>query len=186
MEIKILSNDPNTQIFVDGALKHGPGTAPAPAPTPAPAPIPAPAPAPVPPPPLGANEYILPLNYPSATQIQQRVSLSGDRVAVVSFTVPLSVTVNPHAMGSMVTAEVPGHLRVARAIEVRVNGVVRVPYPPAGMNNTGPSLYFTVGNPGYQNIGAQFNLMPGDQVQVRCKNPNGESSDMLFAFKGAY
>ena len=140
----------------------------------------------------GPNEIVLPnqpgvsngvVTYPSSNQQYKSQGLTGGKVLLMPWLMPANVPVNrPSNIGSIVTAEVPGQPRVVRAIEVSINNVVKVPYPPAGAGDTGPSVYFTVGNPtGYQNAGASFNIQPNDAVAIRFKNPNGETSNILIA-----
>lgn len=123
------------------------------------------------------------VTYPSTNQQYRSSGLSGNKVLLVPWRMPADVPTNrPANIGSFVTAEVPGQLRVAREFEVSVNDVVKVPYPPAGMNNTGPAFYFTVGNPtGYASAGANVNFQPNDVVSVRLRNTNGEASNVLIA-----
>lgn len=139
----------------------------------------------------GPGEIVLPnqpgvsngvITYPSTNQQYKSSGLSGNKVLLAPWKMPADVPTNrPNNIGSIVTAEVPGQTRVARALEASVNNVVKVPFP-TGNFDTGPSLYFTVGNPnGYQNAGASFNIQPGDAVAIRLKNPNGEASNVIIA-----
>ena len=135
------------------------------------------------PPPIqtNPNEIVKNITFPKGTQTQVNSNgLTGSAVWVAVFTVPTDVTVKPSGIGSITTAEVPGQPRVFRDLEVRVNGVEKVPYR-NGNYDVSPGVYYTVGNPtGCANTGAQFNAQPGERVECRVKNPNGESSNIIF------
>ena len=84
--------------------------------------------------------------------------------------------------GFISAAEAPGANTTAKTMIVKVNGVEK--YNNTGANDSAPRTSFCIGNPSYQNVGAQWNASPGDVLDIGIQSDGGWIGD--FASPNRY
>ena len=157
-------------VVVDGTVVKGAGTGPAPSPTPTPTPTPAPTPAPAPAPPQPGDIVV---NWPLvAGGMNQVIRIVGPAPVGVSFVVPAEATSDLTHMGFIHVEAVGGTPVIGRDFEIFVNGGSA--YNANGMSDSGPSGNFTLNNPNYKTLGADFNVGNLSVVRTVIGTPGGD------------
>lgn len=143
---------------------------------------------------LGFDE-IFPVSWPAGGQV--RPYTNGFKDQIIAFKIRIPYTFNPPLntshLGFFSMAEVPGTPTTPRELTVS-----KIPcdfksgeyiFNGLGPAATSPSLNYTINNPNFRIVGADFNLQSGDEIYVNVRNSNNgvlaceySACDMLFDF----
>jgi hypothetical protein len=141
------------------------------------------------------NDAIINVNWPSSGQVRPSTNGFGNQRIAFKVTIPqtFSPALNNGHLGFGRVVEVPGAAVTSRDFTVSKNpcdfqsGTYL--YKAIGYGDTGPSVSFTVNNPGYASIGASFNANSGDVIYFNVRNANNgtpscpnSACDILFDF----
>lgn len=123
--------------------------------------------------------------WPASGQVRPTVNNPDNRVYKMVTQIPTNVVPKPNNLGFCRFTEITsGSDYQATQVKVYVNGVMKFD---TGQNgNTSPDVNWSMGRPtNYQQIGAQFNVQPGDLLEVtfQCYNWSpGQNASRLYDF----
>lgn len=124
------------------------------------------------------------VGWPTSGQVRTTVGNPDNRLIKLVTQIPANVVPKPNNMGFCRFTEVPGADYEATQVKVYVNGVMK--FDTGQSADTAPSVNWCLGNPSrYISIGAQFNVQPGDllEVTMQCYNwAPGQNASRLYDF----
>lgn len=173
--VQIVTTDDNAAVYINGALVSGSTTTP-------PVPIPPPVPT-IPPVPVNGPVIVVP--WPVTGQVRKQTGNQENKQIKFQIQIPANLSVpKPNNLGFCRFTEWPGASYEARQVMIYVNGVLK--FDTGRNGDTAPSVNYCINNPfSWRNVGGQFNIMPGELLEVVVQAYNWsfpENADTLFDF----
>jgi hypothetical protein len=143
-----------------------------------PTPVPVPTPPPVPPAPsfCTSADQIVTVAWPASGQVRPGTNGFVNQTVAFKITIPLtfSPALDIRHVGFAHIIEVPGTPVTSRDFTVSQNACDfqsgKYLYADISLGDTAPGVNFTINNPNFSAVGADFNLSPGDTIYMNVRN----------------